>query len=364
MGSNYLVNMRVVIYTQYFESGGAEKRASVYANYLFKQGIDVHAVTMYKTEHEYHVEEGLPRYFISNSLNEYLKLSKKQRLNKLKEHLININPDIVISFLPTFSFYAMLATKFDKRLKHVKLVHSIALYQRSYSFKDRIVDFMCCLFADKISLQCQEQIKCNKLFKKKCLVSFNPITDHWNDNIQRQYDKLSVITVGRLTKQKNFEMAIDAVNKAHGVNKNITLDIYGEGELKDKLVNLVNELGASDFIKVNPFSYNLKEEFINHNVYVSTSRFEGFPNALAEAMMSGLVCLSTPCPTGPKEIIDDQKNGYFFKTTDELSSLLLELLDNKDNCLTISQEARIKAKNCFEDKVVLKRYLKEISKIK
>ncbi|MBO4668273.1 MAG: glycosyltransferase [Bacilli bacterium] len=356
--------MRVVIYTQYFYGGGAEKRASVYANYLYKHGVDVHAVTMYKTEKEYEIEKGLPRYFVSDSLGEYLKLGKKQRLNGLKKHLLDINLDIVISFLPTFSFYAVLAIKFDKRLKHIKLVHSVALYQRKYSFKERIVDFLCCLHADRISLQCKEQLKCNRLFKKKCFVSFNPIKDNWSNEINRTYDILSIITVGRLTKQKNFKLAIKAINKIHATNKNVSLDIYGDGELKDKLERLINELNANEYIKIHPFSNNLKEEFLNYNVYLSTSRYEGFPNSLVEAMMSGLICLSTPCPTGPKEIIDNGVNGFLFKSIDELADVLDRLKNDKALCNKISIEGRKKAKECFEDKVVLPTYLEEISKIK
>ncbi len=356
--------MRVVIYTQYFYGGGAEKRASVYANYLYTHGVDVHAITMYKTEEEYEIEEGLPRYFISDSLEDYLKLSKKRRLNGLKKHLLDIKPDIVISFLPVFSFYAALAIKFDKRLKHIKLVHSIALYQRKYSFKERIVDFLCCLYADRISLQCKEQLKCNRLFKKKCFVSFNPIKDNWPDEINRTYDKLSLISVGRLTKQKNFELAIKAINKIHATNENISLDIYGDGELKDKLDRLINELNASEYIKIHPFSNNLKKEFLNYNVFLSTSRYEGFPNSLVEAMMSGLICLSTPCPTGPKEIMDNGINGFLFKNADELTIILDNLKSDKTLCNKISIEGRKKAKDCFEDKVVLPAYLEEISKIK
>ena len=355
--------MKVVIYTQYLESGGAEKRASVYANYLFTHGLDVSIVTMYKTEKEYFVEKDIPRHFVSESHNEYLKLSKKQRLSGLKKHLLDINPDVVISFLPTFSFYATLAVKFDKRLKHIKLVHSVTLYQRKYSFFERCVDFACCLYADRITLQCNEQLKCNKLFKKKCIVSYNPITDKWNDNIERQYDKLSVISVGRMTKQKNFEMAIKAVAKAHTINDNISLDIYGDGPSKNKLVALVEKLNAREYVRILPFSYKLDEEFAKHNVYLSTSRFEGFPNALAEAMMSGLVCLSILCPTGPKEIIDDKVNGVLFKGEEELPSILVALSNNKYLCSSFCRQARKKAKAYFEDSVVLPKYLEEISKI-
>ena len=356
--------MRVVIYTQYFYGGGAEKRASVYANYLYTHGVDVHAITMYKTEKEYEIEKELPRYYVSNSLEDYLKLSKKQRLNGLKKHLLDIKPDIIISFLPTFSFYATLAIKFDKRLKHIKLVHSVALYQRKYSFKERIVDFLCCLYADRISLQCKEQLKCNRLFKKKCFVSFNPIKDNWSDDNDRTYDKLSLFSVGRLTKQKNFELAIKAINKIHATNENISLDIYGDGELKDKLERLIKELNANEYIKIHPFSNNLKEQFLKFNIYLSTSKYEGFPNSLVEAMMSGLVCLSTPCPTGPKEIIDNGINGFLFKNIDELADILDKLKNDRSLCNKISIEGRKKAKYCFEDKVVLPAYLEEIPKIK
>ena len=206
-------------------------------------------------------------------------------------------------------------------------------------------------------------MKCNRLFKKKCLVSFNPIADLWNDNVKRDYQDLSLIAVGRMTKQKNFEMAIKAVSKAHVSIKNISLDIYGDGPSKDKLVELVNKLNAQEYIRILPFSYNLKEEFEKHNVFISTSRFEGFPNALAEAMMSGLVSLSTPCPTGPKEIIDHEKNGFLFKKEEELSSYLIKLSNDQELCQKISIEARKKAKECFEDNVVLEKYLEEIKKI-
>ena len=355
--------MKVAIFTQLFQYGGAEKRASVYASYLYMHGVDVSAITMRKSDEEYFIEPGLPRYYIADSMDEYFKLSKKQRLNKLREHLLSINPDVAIAFLPRFSFYAALAIKFDKRLKHIKLVYSVALYQRKYSFFERCIDFMCCLFADRITLQCEEQLKCNRLFKKKCQISYNPIKDQWNDEIKRSYDKLSIISAGRLTKQKNFETAIRAVKQAHALNENISFDIYGDGPLKDKLVALINKLEAHEYIKIHPFSYSLNEEFVKHNVYILSSRFEGFPNSLAEAMMSGLVCLSTPCSTGPKDIIDDQKNGYLVKNEEELSSRLLELASNKELCTTLSKEARKKAKLCFEDSVVLPQYLEEISKI-
>ena len=78
--------------------------------------------------------------------------------------------------------------------------------------------------------------------------------------------------------------------------------------------------------------------------------------------MAGLVCLSTPCPTGPKEIIKSGKNGILFNDSNELSSNLLELISDANKCLELSKNARDTAKQYFEDVIVLPNYLENISK--
>ena len=145
------------------------------------------------------------------------------------------------------------------------------------------------------------------------------------------------------------------------LNENISLDIYGDGPLKEELNKTIANLSASSYIKINDFSFNLATEFEKHNTFVLSSKFEGFPNTLAEAMMSGLACLSTPCPTGPKEMIENRKNGILFNDSDELCAHLLELASNANRCQELGKNARETAKSNFEDVVVLPRYLKNIS---
>lgn len=352
--------MRVVIYTHYLKGGGAEKRAATYANYLFENGVDVHVVAMHATENEYDINPNIKRSFVANNKSEYDNLSVRKRLKKLREIFINIKPTIIVSFLTTYGLYSVLAKRHSKELKNTKLIYCVTLYQRKYSLMHRIIDFLCCLHSDKISLQCFEQLKCNRLFKRKCIVNYNPIDDRWNDN-KRDYSNLSIISVGRLTKQKRFDLAIKGVHEAHKINPNISLDIYGSGPLKNKLQNLINRLGAREYIKLNDFSFELPKELERHNVMISSSRFEGFPNGLAEGMLAGLVCLSTPCPTGPREIIDNNVNGVLFRDKKELVSSLIRLSRDKDLCKKIALKARKSILTRFEASVVLPKFLNDIS---
>ena len=353
--------MKIVVYTHVLQHGGAEKRATVYANYLYEYGYDVELVTMHGEDNEYFVQEGLPRHNVAKDYREYSKLNVFKRLNGLRKIFEDIKPDIIISFLPTFGFYAGLAVKTSKILRNkTKIVYSITLFQKKYSFTVKAVDFFAMSMSNAIALQCKEQEEINKKFKKKCLVCYNPIEDKWGREIQREYEKLSIIAVGRLTDQKNFNETIKAVAETHSINPNVSLDIFGSGEKKEELLKLIDSLDASSYIHLNDFSLKLNEEYEKHNVYISTSKYEGFPNSLAEAMMSGLVSISTPCPTGPREIIEDGVNGFLCKNSNEITKTLLKLLDDKKLCQLISKTSRESILNRFEKNKIMDENIKNI----
>lgn len=356
--------MKVVIYTHYLKNGGAEKRASIFANYLFKNKVDVEVVLMHQVEQEYPLNQNICKHYIANSKQEYKALSKKERLNKLTSILEEIKPTIIISFLSTYGLYAVLAKRKSKQLKNTKLIYAVSLYQRKYDLRHRIIDFLACLHSSYIFLQCNEQYKCNKLFKKKCYVIYNPIEDKWNEvSLERTYEDLAIISIGRLDKQKNYPLTIKVVKEFHKQNPKVSLDIYGEGKLKEKLNKLISRLNASEYIKIHPFSFEIEKEYLKHNIYISSSRYEGFPNSLVEAMMSSLVSLSFPCPTGPKEIIESNVNGLLFKTKKELISILNQLSQNKNMCISLAKEARLSTLNNFETNKSLSNLVKILNEI-
>ena len=352
--------MKIIIFTHYLKSGGAEKRASIYANYLFNSGHQVTIVTNFPIENEYFVDKKITRIYLFDSLKEYKQKSIKHKIQLVRSIYEKIDPDFVISFLPTYSLYSALAVKFSKKLKSTKTIYSVSLYQRKYGLILRLVDFFACLFSSTVVLQCNEQRKCNRLFKKKCVISYNPVVDIFKENYNRNYENIKLLSVGRLVSQKSFKSLIKYVIFANKFFNNISLDIYGKGPLRDKLNNFIKKNKADGFIKIYDFTLDIIDVYKNHNFYVLMSKYEGFPNSLVEAMCCGLVCLSKPCPTGPKEIIRSGKNGYIFKTKKQFLSILKELNSNHLKCKKISNNARSDVLSQYEQNVVLKDYLNNI----
>ena len=117
-----------------------------------------------------------------------------------------------------------------------------------------------------------------------------------------------VLSVGRLNAQKDFPTLLRAFAKLRQKN-NARLLILGEGEERGPLESLVSELGLGDCVSLpgfadNPFAYMRRA-----SLYVLSSRFEGLPTVLVEALACGCPVVSTDCPSGPSEILDGGRYG-------------------------------------------------------
>jgi len=117
-----------------------------------------------------------------------------------------------------------------------------------------------------------------------------------------------LLSAGRLTLQKRFDILIQAVSIARR-HRPLRAVILGEGEERNRLESLVRELGLCECISLpgldeNPYAYMARAR-----LYVMSSDWEGFPNALVEAMACGLPVVATDCPSGPREILETESLG-------------------------------------------------------
>lgn len=117
-----------------------------------------------------------------------------------------------------------------------------------------------------------------------------------------------VIAVGRYTYQKGFDLLIPAWQIVHEKHPDWMLYIYGGGN-KEDLRPMVEKLGLSNTIILNGPVSQIREKYLESSIFVLSSRFEGLPLVLMEAMSCGLPPVSFTCPCGPKDIIHDGEDG-------------------------------------------------------
>lgn len=142
--------------------------------------------------------------------------------------------------------------------------------------------------------------------------------------------KFNIISVGRLHWHKGFDMLIEAFSKLNTLDLHLT--IIGEGEQRNELEKQINDLEQSNKVTLlgehkNPFAI-LKQA----DLYVLSSRLEGWPLVLMEAMAVGLPVVAFKCPNGPDEIIDNQKNGLLVEPNNikGLSEGIQYLIENPE----------------------------------
>lgn len=134
-----------------------------------------------------------------------------------------------------------------------------------------------------------------------------------------QRKPLSLITASRLDPRKRLDLAIRAVALAHEKEPNLHFDIYGKGGEKENLQDLIDTLGAGDFIQLRGHA-DLREVYPQYELYVTASQWETFGLTLMEAVGAGLALVGFDARYGNPTFIKDGKNGYlvpYDETMDE-----------------------------------------------
>jgi glycosyltransferase involved in cell wall biosynthesis len=122
-------------------------------------------------------------------------------------------------------------------------------------------------------------------------------------------EPLHVIAVGRLSTQKGFDLLIRAHAKLISDGQIHHLTIYGIGNQKPALQNLIHELLVAESVSLPGFANDISLCYSQADVFVLSSRFEGFGMVIVEAMAHGVPVVATDCPSGPREILADGKYG-------------------------------------------------------
>lgn len=301
---------------------GAERVAASWASYLAKQGHNVFVVMYGHSEVTYDLGESVRVIPVAEDRETYFRMPIFKKLQAIRKIIKRENPEILLSFLPKMQITMMLAT-WGMKIKRIETVRNNPWTDTDVAGKRPLWD-LCFRRSDAVIVQTQEQAQYfpQKLQKKITVIS-NPISKEFADRKKVYKDAriTKFVSVARINQQKNYPMMIRAFAKAVKQDLRYTLDIYGAGspEAIQNLQTLVGQLGMEQNIKLCGWKKNISEMLPGYDAFLMSSNYEGMPNALAEAMATGLVCLSTDCKTGPKDMIDSGVNGYLATTGSEES---------------------------------------------
>jgi len=150
-----------------------------------------------------------------------------------------------------------------------------------------------------------------------------------------------IVAMGRLVAQKGFDMLIEAFAPVARRHPDWNLEIWGEGPDRSKLEGRRDELGLAERIRLPGTTPEPHAVLGRAGIFVMSSRREGFPMVLGEAMASGVPCVSFDCPSGPRELIRDGVDGLLVPPNDvvALSSTLERLISDRDLAARLASRA-------------------------
>lgn len=309
-------------------SGGAERVISIITNYLIKKDYDITILTWLNC----------PIFYELNSKIKIINIEKECGSSNIikkslffRKYIKNNKPDLLFSFLAKLNILVLLSCAFT----NVKIIvcerndprwvpfNKYLRYARNWIYQ----------YAYRILTQTDSNKNYfSEKLRQKTSVIYNPI------NIQKELVGIAttqpksrkIVSVGRLVDQKNHDMLIRAFSLFLKDKPDFNLYIYGEGKNLSRLKNLSRELGIDNNVLFPGNKKNIFTEIIDADIFVQTSKFEGMPNTLIEAMCLGLPCISTKV-SGATDLIDDGINGYIVEIddTDQLNDVMLKLANNE-----------------------------------
>ena len=248
-------------------------------------------------------------------------LLKKHKPKILISHLITSLP---LTLLNNFSF----KTKFILRISGYPKLN----FLRKYFWKkiSKKLDLITC---PSTSLK-SYLIKNNIFIKDKIVYLQDAILNYDNlknnkkkfSLVESHSDKKVILSVGRLTKQKNFSYLINEFYNFNKINNDYILCIIGNGEEKKNLESDICKLNLKDKVFLFGYRNDIYDCMQNSEIFILSSLWEEVGFVIVEAAMNNLYIISSDCPNGPAEFLNNGKNGLLFKSNckNELSKSLLE----------------------------------------
>lgn len=383
----------LIFVTLSLTKGGAERVISNMCNDFFADKSRVTIISLMKAVPEYPLDERIRLITIDECEQDYKKsmpIRFVTRRRKLKRVLTEIcakegKPDCIVSFLPEpnmlmcslkkcIAVPLIISVRNDPKVEYASKL-KYAMMRLLYPKSDGYV------FQTK---QAKEYFSFSEHITGSCVVIPNPLAKEFveaavertdansatlHNRTEEQANKTPyrVMAAGRLEKQKNYPLMLQAFEAFHAKYPDSMLTIYGEGSEREKLELWIKEKGLSECILMLGVSDRIREEMAEADLFLMTSVYEGMPNALMEAMAMGLPVIATDCPCGgPAYLIEHGRNGFLVPLADDavgrFAEIMVRLYEDRMLAAMVAKQAREIAKTEAPD-VIYKRWEEYIETI-
>lgn len=329
---------KLIIFNPSIEDGGVEKNLYLITNYLSKQNYDITLISAdisKKKKFNASIKFIYPKYINFKNAGRYKKYLFCSLL--LAKQLITNKSSLVFSFQA--NIYSIIISKLFFKKIVVRLNTAPQGWDHNF-IKNKIYTFFI-QKADSIivnSKKFKDEVEYRYRVNAHLILNpfnFNEIKKKSKQKINLQFFKkrdLKIVNAARLTSQKDHLTLLKAINIVKKF-RNIRLIIIGKGICKNKILKFINKNNLSKNVKLVGFKENPFKYIAKCDVFVLTSIFEGHPNVLVETLSLKKFVISTNCPTGPKEILNNGKYGDLFKPKDfkKLAKLLIKFKYNSIN---------------------------------
>ncbi|MEQ1544787.1 glycosyltransferase family 4 protein [Methyloglobulus sp.] len=309
--------MKILIFVSSMSGGGAERVACTLANTWAYRDNQVTLMPTFSGRGDcfFPLSPAVKLVYLADLVSNTKRTLSNQiiRLRTLRDFIRSENPGVVVSLLANVNIAVILAS-FGLGIPIIVCEHTdpfVKPYSRSYFCQ--VGCFFTYPFADTLTVLTDSvKSKCNALIWKlpNIEVMPNPISEEIQhlQHVGGKSANKHLLGVGRLIEGKQFATLIRVFARLVKRHPNWSLRIAGEGPLKDALTQQITDLGLTEHIELLGQISDIGKELVEADIFVSTSRHEGFPMGLLEAMAIGLPCVTFDCPSGPREI---SSNGEF-----------------------------------------------------
>jgi GalNAc-alpha-(1->4)-GalNAc-alpha-(1->3)-diNAcBac-PP-undecaprenol alpha-1,4-N-acetyl-D-galactosaminyltransferase len=256
-----------------------------------------------------------------------------RRIYALRRVIRDSKPDVVVSFWAFVNVLVLFATRgmrvpvvvtdpCDPKVEPLKWIFAL-LRRWTYTFDAQLV----------VETERAKASYAHKIQSRTTVIPnpITPITQADKGLPEITLDRPSLVAIGRFQHNKGFDLLLNAFARVKDQYPDWTLTIIGDGPLRSYLESLRDELGLDDRVHLPGFVDNIYHALKQADLFVMSSRWEGMPMALMEAMSCGLPVISTDCRCGPREIIRNGIDGALVppENVEALSAAMDQLMSDE-----------------------------------